>query len=130
MTTSSTEKIDVVRNLEPFTCVWLDETVNETDDNRETEQKLRQIINHLFTCNDQKRCEEYIRDITQEKVVLIVSGALGQHIIPRIHDLPQLSASYVFCGKIKLHKQWAKHYSKVIYLFYFFEIEYHFFVLR
>jgi hypothetical protein len=110
---NSTEKSDIVRNLESFTCVWLDGSVNETDDSRQTEQKLRQIINHLFTCNDEKKCEKYIRNTTQEKVVLIVSGTMGQHIIPRIHNLSQLSAYYVFCANKQFHTAWASHYSKV-----------------
>jgi len=111
---NSTEKSDIVRNLESFTCVWLDGTINETDDSRQTEQELRQIINHLYTCNDEKKCEKYIQNITQEKVVLIVSGTIGKHVIPRIHDLSQLSACYIFCGNKKLHETWANQYSKVI----------------
>jgi hypothetical protein len=109
-----TERNGTTRNLELFTCVWLDENINETDDNRESEQKLRQIINHLFTCNNEKQCEEYIHGITQEKVVLIVSGALGQHIIPRIHQLTQLSACYIFCSNKRFHREWSSRYSKVI----------------
>jgi hypothetical protein len=111
---SSTQKSDLVRNLESFTCVWLDQSINKTDDNRETEQKLRQTINHLYTCDDKDKCEQYIRNITQEKVVLIVSGALGQEIVPNIHNLSQLSACYVFCGNKKKHKEWAINYPKVI----------------
>jgi len=119
MTTDSTEKSGVVQNLESFTCVWLDGTINETNDSRETEQELRRIINHLFTCNDEKKCEEYIRNITQEKVVLIVSGTMGKNIIPRIHNLSQLSACYIFCGNIKFHKSWANQYFKVIHFLFF-----------
>ncbi|CAF4994814.1 unnamed protein product [Rotaria sp. Silwood1] len=110
---SSTEDSNIVRNLESFTCVWLDSTIDQTDESRTTEQELRRIINHLFTCNDEKQCQQYIHDITQEKVVLIVSGKLGHSLVPRIHDLPQLSACYVFCANEKSHKKWADHYPKV-----------------
>ena len=40
-------------NLETFSLVWLDAQVNTTEDNRQTQQKLRQIINHLKTFDDQ-----------------------------------------------------------------------------
>ena len=49
----------------------------------------------------------------KEKIVLIVSGVLGEEIIPRIHNLSQLSACYIFCSNTKRHKQWSNHYSKV-----------------
>lgn len=117
--TISTEKSDIVRNLESFTCVWLDGSINETDDSRKTEEELRRIINHLYTSNNEKQCEKYILNINQEKVVLIVSGTFGKTIIPRIHNLPQLSACYIFCGNPEFHKTWTNNYSKVIILFSF-----------
>ncbi len=61
-----------------------------------------------------KKCEQYVHDITQERVVLIVSGAMSQHIVPRMHNLSQLSACYIFCGNKKYHETWANQYSKVI----------------
>jgi hypothetical protein len=118
--TSSPENIDIIRNLESFTCVWLDQAVDKTEDNRETEQRLRQIINHLYTCDDKDKCERYIRDIIQEKIVFIVSGAFGQDLIPRIHNLSQLSACYVFCGNKKKHIEWANQYAKVMNFYFFY----------
>ncbi|CAF3686775.1 unnamed protein product [Rotaria sordida] len=110
---SPTTDGNLVRNFESFTCVWLDQTIDQTDESRLAEQELRRIINHLFTCNDEKQCEQYIQDVTQEKVVLIVSGRLGRSLVPHIHDLPQLSACYVFCAQEKPHREWADHYPKV-----------------
>jgi hypothetical protein len=103
-------------NLESFACLWLDQTVDSTQDNLMTQQELRQVINHLRTFNNSDECEEYIRQVTQEKVVLIVSGALGRQIIPRIHDLLQLSSFYVFCQDKKANEQWANKYHKVKHL--------------
>jgi hypothetical protein len=100
-------------NLESFACLWLDQNVNSTQDNRDTLQQLRQVINHLQTFNNSDECEQYIRQITQEKVVLIVSGSSGRHIVPRLHDLPQFSACYVFCQDQKANEQWANKYHKV-----------------
>ncbi len=100
-------------NLESFACLWLDQNVNSTDDNRETQQELRQVINYLRTFDKSDKCEQYIRQITHEKVVLIVSGSLGQQVVPRLHSLPQFSACYVFCGDKQANEQWAKQYSKV-----------------
>lgn len=102
-------------NFESFACLWLDQSVNTTQDNLETQKELRQVINHLRTFNDMDECEQYIRQITKEKVVLIVSGALGQELVPRLHDLPQFSACYVFCQDQKRNEEWANKYHKVTY---------------
>ncbi|CAF3803349.1 unnamed protein product [Rotaria sp. Silwood1] len=104
-------------NFESFACLWLDQNVNSTDDNLQTQKKLRQVINHLRTFDRSDECEQYIRKITREKVVLIVSGSLGRQIVPRLHDLPQFSACYVFCQDQKGNEQWANKYHKVIDVF-------------
>ena len=103
-------------NLESFVCLWLDQNVNSTEDNLNTQQELRKVINHLQTFTETNQCEEYIQQITHEKVVLIVSGSLGREILPRIHSLPQFSACYVFCRDKNANLQWASRYHKVIHL--------------
>jgi hypothetical protein len=102
-------------NLELFACLWLDQSVDSTQDNRDTQKELRQVINHLRTFDNSDECEQYIQQITQEKVVLIVSGSLGRQVVPRLHDLPQFSACYVFCQDKKANEQWANKYHKVKY---------------
>ncbi|CAF4747223.1 unnamed protein product [Rotaria sp. Silwood1] len=100
-------------NLESFACLWLDRNVNSTEDNIKTQKELRRMINHLRIFDNIDKCEEYIRQITQEKVILIVSGSLGRDFVPRLHDLPQLTACYVFCQDQKTNEQWANKYHKV-----------------
>jgi hypothetical protein len=100
-------------NLETFACLWLDQNVNSTEDNRETQQEIQQVINHLRTFDNLDECEQHIRQISEEKVVLIVSGSLGKQIVPRLHNLPQVSACYVFCQDKKANEPWASKYSKV-----------------
>jgi hypothetical protein len=112
---SSTKAIksSTFSNLESFACLWLDRNVDSTQDNRDTQQALRQVINHLRTFDNTDEFEQYIQQITQEKVVLIVSGSLGREVVPRLHDLPQVSACYVFCQDKKANKEWADKYHKV-----------------
>ena len=102
-------------NLESFACLWLDRNINSTEDNLETQKELRQVINHLQTFDDSDQCEQYIRQITKEKVILIVSGSLGQEIVPRLHNLPHFSACYVFCQDKTGNEQWARKYQKVLF---------------
>jgi hypothetical protein len=104
----------VTFNLESFACLWLDQSVDSTQDNRDTQKELRHVINHLRTFDNSDECEQYIRQITKEKVVLIVSGSLGRQIVPRLHDLPQFSAFYVFCQDKKANQQWVNKFHKVM----------------
>ena len=102
-----------IRNLESFTCLWLDQDVFTTDDNQQTVDKLRSVINYLLLFDNIDRCEHYIRRTTTEKIILIVSGALGRQIVPYIHDLSQLSACYIFCYDTTANKIWSSKYRKV-----------------
>ncbi|CAM4895674.1 unnamed protein product [Rotaria socialis] len=113
LTSSNSIDQSTSSNFESFTCLWLDQSVNTTQDNLETQKELRQVINHLRTFDDMDKCEQYIRQITTEKVVLIVSGALGRDLVPRLHELPQFSACYVFCQDQKRNEEWANKYHKV-----------------
>jgi hypothetical protein len=101
-------------NLETFSLLWLDEQVNKTEENRQAQRELRQIINHLRTFDDPYQCELYISSSSsQDRFVLIVSGRLGRQIVPKIHHLRQLSAIYVYCRDKKWSEEWAKNYTKV-----------------
>ena len=44
---------------------------------------------------------------------MIVSGALGQQIVPRIHALSQIHSIFVFCQNRTYHERWAKTWIKV-----------------
>ena len=44
---------------------------------------------------------------------MIISGSLGQHIVPRVHKMIQVDSIFIFCGNKKYHEQWAKEWAKV-----------------
>jgi hypothetical protein len=101
-------------NLETFSLFWLDAQVNTTEDNRQTQQKLRQIINHLKTFDDQNQCHQHILSLSpQDRLVLIISGRCGRQLVPQIHQLRQLTSIYVYCMDKKANEQWAKDFTKV-----------------
>ena len=101
-------------NLETFSLYWLDAQVNTTDDNLQTQKKLRQIINHLKTFDDQNQCHQYILSLSpQDRLVLIISGRYGRQLVPQIHHLQQVSSIYVYCKDKKANEQWAKDFTKV-----------------
>ncbi len=101
-------------NLETFSLVWLDAQVNTTEDNRQAQLKLRQIINYFRTFDDQHQCQEYILSLSaQDRLILIVSGRLGRELVPRIYHLRQLSSIYVYCQNKTENIKWAKEFREV-----------------
>jgi hypothetical protein len=116
-------------NLETFSLIWLDATVNSSEENRLSQEKLRTSINHLKTFEDDKLCENYIRSLSEnDRIVLISSGQLGKQIIPQIHHLRQVFSIYIFCRNKETYEKWANPFIKVnlifIQIFYLFFYRY------
>ena len=101
-------------NPEPVCLVWLDSSVNEAKDNLDAQRELRLIINQLITFTEVQPCEQYIcQTAKDDRIFLIVSGGLGRDILPKIHQLSQLCAVYVYCMDKKRNEEWAKAFKKV-----------------
>ena len=101
-----------------FIVVWCDGSIGSTEnsiDDSNTLIKLTGIVNkkrqliHAF--NEVAACEEFVGLVNN--VCLIVSGTIGQELVPRIHQLEQIHSIFVFCMHKQKHEAWAKHYNKV-----------------
>jgi tetratricopeptide (TPR) repeat protein len=109
----TTELQQGTKNLETFSLIWLDGIINDSIENIETQQRLRTSINHLKTFQDADECIQYIESLPKDRFVLIVSGRLGQQVVPRIHNLRQVYSIYVYCLDKERNEQWAKRYPKI-----------------
>ena len=110
---SSTKKQD--ENLETYCLIWLDASVNNSQENLQAQKQLRSLINHLVTFENDQQCFQYIQSIpNDDRVVLIVSGRLGQIIVPHVFQFRQVTSIYVYCLNKKENEKWAQHYIKVI----------------
>jgi hypothetical protein len=93
--------------------VWLDASVNSRDEFINAQQLLHTPTNHLKTYTDDKECEKYIRLIPKgHRIILIVGGRFSQLIVPRIHQLFQVSSIFVYCMD-RRNEEWTKTYKKV-----------------
>jgi hypothetical protein len=102
-------------DLETFSLLWLDAAINTTDDNRQAKKILQATIHQLKTFDNPDQCEQCIISTpVEDRIVLIVSGQLGRHIVPRVHHLEQLLLVYVYCTDKESNEKWACKYSKVI----------------
>ena len=75
--------------------------------------QLRSIVNDINIFTQPDACIQFLNEINDQKVFLIVSGTFGQHLVPQIHELPQLDTIYIFSGYKVRHEQWAKEWVKV-----------------
>ncbi|CAF2792622.1 unnamed protein product [Rotaria sp. Silwood2] len=101
-------------NIETFSLIWLDAAVNTVKENVRAQSELRAIINYLKVFEDLEKCEKYIRKSHEsDRIVLIVSGGLGQQIVPQIYKLRQVRTIYIYCMNTKKNKKWASEYSKI-----------------
>jgi hypothetical protein len=112
---SRTSRVRLIQKLETSQLLWLDQDVNEKQDNLMMQRKLQPAINTPKTFTSVRECEEYLRNSNNkdQKVVLILSDGFGRELISHIHALRQLSAFYVYCFDEKSNKHWTEKYSKI-----------------
>jgi tetratricopeptide (TPR) repeat protein len=70
-------------------------------------------VNDVNTFTDGDQCIQFIHTITNNKACMIISGSLGQHIVPRVHSMSQVDSIFIFCGNKKRHEEWTKEWSKI-----------------
>lgn len=51
--------------------------------------------------------------ITNENIFMIISGSLGDKLVPEIEHIIKLRRIYIFCVNQSKHEEWAKNYQKV-----------------
>ena len=82
-------------------------------DAQHTLEHLRSTVNDLTVFTQLEECVTFLQGIQLEKVFLIVSGSLGQSLVPRIHAMTQIDAIFIFCIDEIRHEEWVKEWTKV-----------------
>ena len=104
----------VRRVLQNFLLVWLDVNLNESKaDFKNSLERLRNIVTSIITFQDVKECINFLNEISQEKVFIIVSGSLGRQVVPDFENMPQVQSIYIFCGNKAIHEEWTTKMPKV-----------------
>ena len=102
------------RIVQNYLLVWLDANATKSNqDSQHTLEQLRTTVNDVNTFIEPKQCLTFLQGIQLEKVFLIVSGALGRDLVPRIHPMTQVDAIFIFCGDKTRHEEWVKKWPKV-----------------
>ncbi|CAF4107723.1 unnamed protein product, partial [Adineta steineri] len=103
-----------IQQMQNVLLIWLDSNIDETnDDCQNTITNLRRIVNDINTYTNGDECLEFIQTIVDKNVCMIISGSLGQHIVPLVHSMSQVDSIFIFCGNKEYHEQWAKDWPKI-----------------
>ncbi|CAF0797204.1 unnamed protein product [Adineta steineri] len=103
-----------MQRMQNVLLVWLDNNIDDDNPDRsDTLKQLKHIVNNVKTFTNGEECVNFIQTITNNKVCIIVSGSLGQHIVPRVHDMSQMDTIFILCNNQECNKQWAKEWPKI-----------------
>ena len=74
--------------------------------------------NQLITFENDQQCLQCIESIPKDdRIIFIVSGRLGQIIVPKIVQYRQIVSIYVYCMDREGNEKWAKKFKKVLHHF-------------
>jgi tetratricopeptide (TPR) repeat protein len=103
-----------VQTVQNVLVIWLDNNIDENSIGcRNTITQLRRIVNDISTFTDDEECVQFLENITDNRACMIISGSLGQFIVPRVHNMSQVDSIFIFCDNEKRHEQWAKAWPKI-----------------
>lgn len=114
--TISMEEVEA-GSFRPFSFVWLEPAANGNTTHTtiiDAQLQCRTLVKQLKIFDIVADCEQYIQsECTKSKVILIINEHVSQMIVSRIHELPQVSAIYVYGMDTEENTGWLKSYSKV-----------------
>ena len=95
------------------TVVWVDANVNSSEENQNVYRIMSDTFDTVNIFETVPDCEEYIRSVPTDVIVLVASGRLSRDIIPAVNTLEQVSAMFIYCMDPAPHERWIEHYPKV-----------------
>ena len=103
------------RVVQNFLLVWLDRRIDEIDDEDfdHSISQLRRVVNTIETFNDTDQCIDFITEIKDENVLMIISGELGRNLLPLIHCIHQITSIYIFCINKSQYEHWSRQWRKI-----------------
>lgn len=102
-----------IRIVQNVRLVWLCNRIdgNITDD-ANTITQLRNITNTINMFTDIDECIDFITDICDEKVLLIISVRECQNLVSLIHNIAQIHTILIFYAEEKADDQWPEEWFK------------------
>ena len=94
--------------------LWLDANVNESDENKATQEKLKELFPNRFEpFENSDDAIDYMKHKQNDQFLLITSGKIGEQIVPKINDYSYVTFIIIYCMSKQAHEQLASKYEKV-----------------
>ena len=85
--------------------IWLDDSIDDTSINcNDKSKQVQHVINTVDMFSDVDQCIDYLTDVSNEKVCMIIACETSSRIIPLIHDICQLYTIFIFCENKREHQ--------------------------
>ncbi|CAF0859200.1 unnamed protein product [Adineta ricciae] len=74
---------------------------------------LQRSIHNIFTFTECDSCIEFLQTINDTKACVTIVGSLGQQLVSRIHDVPQVETIFIFSDNKQRDESITKVWSKI-----------------
>jgi len=103
--TTPTRQIQA-RVIENFIIIWLNVQSNEFD--KCSIKQLRKIINSIIILSNTEQCIDYLSQIENEKIFLIISNSFDHEFLSLIEPISQLNSIYLLSNENIDYQQYKK----------------------
>ncbi|CAF3626083.1 unnamed protein product [Rotaria sp. Silwood1] len=112
--TSPYTTVKLSQIVENVRLIWLDANINKSNpDCCNTLTRLRRIVSSIDTFTAIEPCVDFLKNVRDEKAFMVVSGSLGEKVIPIVHSMAQLDSIFVFCGNKARYEHLITKWPKV-----------------
>lgn len=102
------------RRRQNYLVMWVDSNIDlSKEDFKKSLTQLRSVVSEVKICLEPSQCIDALNGLDDGKAFVISSGALGQKLVPEIHEIERVDTIFIFCGNKVRHEQWAKDWTKI-----------------
>lgn len=100
--------------VQNYCLIWLDLNINKCKNNfQNILEQLRSIVSDINIFTDVDQCVDFLTDIDDQKVFMIISEISMECIIPNIHEILSLDSIYIFSDRKNIDEEWIKKWPKI-----------------
>ena len=94
--------------------IWSDSNTDQsTNAGQNAITHLRDAVNNINTLINNEKCIQFLQEMGDKKACMIISGSIGQQIVPYLQNLPQIESIFIFCSNEGYPAKWIKDWSKI-----------------
>ena len=102
------------KSLETSSILWLGSSTADAHGKLDMQQQLREITSRVKLLTDLEEGEQSVRSLSnEERVTLLADETLALELLPRVHDLEQMTSIYIHSLENSTAEQWRDQYPKV-----------------